>query len=71
MTDLSSDPIIRACERHFVKPGSAAERTVRSNAYPVFGADGSALEERFDTFIGELRQNDFYKESFAVKFGLC
>jgi hypothetical protein len=38
---------------------------------PVFGADGSALAKRFDTFIGELRQNDFYKESFAVKFGLC
>ena len=33
MTDLNSDPISRACERHFVKPGSAAERTVRSNAY--------------------------------------
>ena len=63
---MTTDPIDRACERNFVKPGSPLERTVRSHAYKFFGADGSALDEGLDSFINEHRQDAFYKESFTA-----
>jgi hypothetical protein len=63
---MTTDPIDRACERNFVKPGSPLERTVRSHAYKFFTADGSALDERLDSFINEHREDDFYKESFTA-----
>jgi hypothetical protein len=62
----AQDPIDRMCEKHFVKPGSPLERTARAFAFKFFGSDGTLLEERFDAFIAEYRQNKFYNDSFTA-----